>query len=253
MRRHEFQAPLEKEGNNGVWGAMAGYSFTAMHQFSCGSSQGPSDPHCLFACHIQPAWPFCSLSVHIYIFMFPIPCPGALPHTWYHVPKEGVAWREKGAKVRILQRATSFQSKHPPWAVEVLRRDSPSRPGSAAWLEKMTLLLGNWSPRSGSHSWLTSGWRNRYVKSKQFLSGLRTACGSRSKARCGGVITAVETTFWHLSPMNTLKQSYSAQVLLRLWVRGLMRTKQGERGRVLSQDTCSENHCLLVYSLKTLK
>lgn len=78
MRRHEFQAPLEKEGNNGVWGAMAGYSFTAMHQFSCDSSPGPQAPRpplhvCLpHSARLTFLQPKC-----VYIYIYPLPPPGA--------------------------------------------------------------------------------------------------------------------------------------------------------------------------------
>lgn len=201
---------------------MAGYSFTAMHQFSCGSSQGPSDPHCLFACHIQPAWPFCCLSVHIYKYIYIYvshPLSGCLTPYLVSCTEGGSGMMGERSK-----------GETPTASHQLSIQTSPLSSGSTApcfslssWLSGMTgedhTPPGESISSLGfgvTHSWLTSGWRNCYVKSKQFLSGRWTACGSRSKARCGGVITAVETTFWHLSLMKTLKQSYSAQVLLRI-------------------------------------
>lgn len=55
--------------------------------------------------------------------------------------------------------------------------------------------LISWLEPGVTHSWLVSGGRNRYIKSKQFLSRLRTACGARGEGPRAGVITAVETTF----------------------------------------------------------
>lgn len=113
MRRHEFQAPSEEEGNNGVWGAMVGYSFTAMHQFSCDSSPAPPDHLCLFACHIQTGWPFPCLSVYMY---------PSLPRVLFTpVPVVICQRRERiggeRARVRLLQPTTSFQSKPPPTGI----------------------------------------------------------------------------------------------------------------------------------------
>lgn len=144
MRRHEFQAPLEKEGNNGVWGAMAGYSFTAMHQFSCDSSPDPPDPHCLFACHIQLAWPFFCLSIYIYPFC-PLgsPTPPTRCHVWTEKGARGGIRVVEGAGLRHLQWATNT----PLSSVEVAVRDPPSHPHSLTGLpDDDDAVTGNWSP-----------------------------------------------------------------------------------------------------------
>ncbi len=79
------------------------------------------------------------------IYISPPSSGSTLPHTWYHVQKEGVAWRVvrvgERAEVRHPQRATSLQSKHPPqwWKC---RSVTLPHPGSPACLKKTTLSWG---------------------------------------------------------------------------------------------------------------
>lgn len=108
-------------------------------------------------------------------------------HTWYHAP-EG-----RGSSGEAPAGATALSSKH----------------SSTRWWERRPVILTglpveddtfpgeliSWLEPGVTHSWLVSGGRNRYIKSKQFLSRLRTACGARGKGLRGAAITAVETTF----------------------------------------------------------
>lgn len=129
MRRHEFQAPPEEQGNNGVWGDMAGYSFTAMRQFSCDSSSGPPNPCCLFAWHIQAAWPFSCLSV----YRCPLPPLGTpCPRRRCHV--------DGGGETPLTSQQPLIQTS--PTEVEVAVRDFPRYGGSASYLTKMLPPLG---------------------------------------------------------------------------------------------------------------
>lgn len=217
MRRHEFQAPSEEEGNNGVWGAMVGYSFTAMHQFSCDSSPAPPDHLCLFACHIQAAWPFSCLSVYMY---------PSLP--WVLFIPYLLSSARGGSRSEEREQGWDSSSQPPAF------NPSPHPPGIAR-CDFSRLICGRWQfsfridlpAHACCHARLVDiRGRNCYIKSKQFLE----ACArSRGKALDRGVITAVETTFWHAPPMNTLKQSHYTQAVLisaRTRERDLKRTRE---------------------------